>query len=159
MNYKNGRIKRSGYWYIKLWGHPYSGKQGYVAEHRLVMEKHLERYLRPEETVHHIDGNKTNNNISNLQLFHTRGEHTKIAHEEVSINNKQRNKGKHLSPKTEFKKGIIPWNKGTKGITKAWNKGLIGFQKGHRPYNTKPNKTSFKKGMIPWNKGLKKIAE
>ena len=48
-----------------------------------------------------------------------------------------------------------------------WNKGLIGFQAGHRPYNTKPNKTSikkgqrlspkteFKKGCIPANKGKK----
>jgi hypothetical protein len=33
-------------------------------------------------------------------------------------------KGKHNSPKTEFKKGHIPWTKGTIGIVKAWNKGL-----------------------------------
>ena len=25
-------------------------------------------------------------------------------------------KGKHLSSKTEFKKGLIPWNNGTKGV-------------------------------------------
>lgn len=33
-------------------------------------------------------------------------------------------KGKHFSPETEFKKGMTPWHKGTKGMKKAWNKGL-----------------------------------
>lgn len=33
----------------------------------------------------------------------------------------EKHKGKH--PKTEFKKGMIPWNKGLKGIMNAWNKG------------------------------------
>jgi len=33
-------------------------------------------------------------------------------------------KGVRNSPETEFKKGLTPWNKGTKGLLKAWNKGL-----------------------------------
>jgi 5-methylcytosine-specific restriction endonuclease McrA len=32
-------------------------------------------------------------------------------------------KGIHYSPATEFKKGVAPWNEGTFGIMKAWNKG------------------------------------
>jgi len=44
------------------------GVNGYVLEHRLVMAKALGRPLADEETVHHIDGNRARNDISNLQL-------------------------------------------------------------------------------------------
>lgn len=33
-------------------------------------------------------------------------------------------KGMRVSPKSEFKKGSTPWNKGVFGVMKAWNKGL-----------------------------------
>lgn len=33
-------------------------------------------------------------------------------------------KGKRVSIKSEFKKGMIPWNKGVHGVMVAWNKGL-----------------------------------
>lgn len=38
-------------------------------EHQLVMENFLGRELRKNEVVHHIDGNKQNNNINNLALM------------------------------------------------------------------------------------------
>ena len=47
------------------------------------------------------------------------------------INLSLSHKGKHSSPKTEFKKGIIPWNKGLKGVCKP-NSGS--FKKGHNRY-------------------------
>lgn len=34
--------------------------------HRLVMEKYLNRPLKPHEVVHHMDGDKSNNHIQNL---------------------------------------------------------------------------------------------
>lgn len=104
-------IKRSGYWYIKDWTHPNCGKQGYVAMHRIVMEKHIGRFLKPMEIVHHKDGDITNNSIENLELFATPGEHTAKAHPENRIRTSIANKGKHYSRRTEFKKGMIPWNK------------------------------------------------
>jgi len=40
----------------------------YAPQHRLVMARHLGRPLEEHETVHHIDGNKLNNSLENLQL-------------------------------------------------------------------------------------------
>jgi hypothetical protein len=41
------------------------------------MEEHIGRYLKPGEVVHHIDGDKTNNDISNLMLL-TNSDHMKL---------------------------------------------------------------------------------
>jgi len=48
-----------------------SGRQRvypYVFEHHLVMEQSIGRFLKMHELVHHIDGNRLNNDISNLYL-------------------------------------------------------------------------------------------
>jgi len=67
--WKGGRIKQtSGYIKVKAEGHPYADRWGYVLEHRLVMERKIGRYLHPWERVHHIDGQKDNNEENNLEL-------------------------------------------------------------------------------------------
>ncbi len=46
-----------------------------VLEHRLIVAIHLRRPLLSDEHVHHIDGNKTNNNIENLVLMSSAKHH------------------------------------------------------------------------------------
>lgn len=52
-------------------------KKGNAKLHRLIMEEHLGRKLTSNEIVHHIDGNKLNNDITNLKVM-TRGEHSRL---------------------------------------------------------------------------------
>jgi hypothetical protein len=62
---------------------------------------------------------------------------------------REANKGRHYSPKTEFKKGQIGWSKGKHLVHSG------SFRKGHKSYSG-TEKTRFKKGLIPWSKGLTK---
>lgn len=69
----NGGRTITKYGYVRIKIYPdnkyYSMvRHGYVLEHRYVMAQHLNRPLEKYETVHHIDGNRQNNNIDNLQL-------------------------------------------------------------------------------------------
>ena len=76
--WKGGRIKHQrGYILIHYPNHPNATRDGYVFEHRLVMEKYLKRYLEPSEVIHHIDKDLTNNDIKNLKLFSNNSEHLK----------------------------------------------------------------------------------
>lgn len=65
-------VKQNGYVWISIPANLNNGKKREIMEHRWVMSQHLGRDLLPEETVHHIDGNRQNNALSNLELFCSR---------------------------------------------------------------------------------------
>ncbi|WP_202973980.1 HNH endonuclease [Fimbriiglobus ruber] len=86
MNYthgmwKGGKLQSGKYFAVLLdRNDPYyamARSGGYVMEHRIVMARHLGRPLTPTETVHHINGDSTDNRIENLQL--RQGRHGKGA--------------------------------------------------------------------------------
>lgn len=70
-------IKKGDYLYAKIPEHPNANKNGYVLEHRVVMENKIGRLLFENEEVHHIDENRKNNNPDNLEV-RLRGEHQKF---------------------------------------------------------------------------------
>lgn len=68
--WKGGRTYDSqGYVKVYCPEHPYAMNGRYVKEHRLVMERHLGRFLFSNENVHHINGIKDDNRLENLELW------------------------------------------------------------------------------------------
>lgn len=57
--------------YIKVWNpeHPNANKNGWVAEHTLIMSEKLHRPLLEGESVHHLNGVKDDNRPENLELW------------------------------------------------------------------------------------------
>ena len=57
--------------YVRMWvpeGYPGRTANGYMMEHRIVMQEHLDRPLKKSEWVHHRNGDKADNRIENLEI-------------------------------------------------------------------------------------------
>lgn len=72
---KQGRISAIQ---ILMPDHPFCNAQGYVYEHRIVMEEQLGRYLTDDELVHHVDLDPTNNVPENLVVLNGTSEHGRL---------------------------------------------------------------------------------
>lgn len=78
-NWKGGTYRQAdGYVYEYAPDHPAASRaKGYVLQHRLVVERSLGRYLTDAETVHHLNEDKADNRIENLEVLthsaHIRG--------------------------------------------------------------------------------------
>lgn len=66
----------TGYISVYYPSHPNAMKDGRVLEHRLVMEKHIGRYLRRDEEINHINHVRDDNRIENLEIV-GRGQHAR----------------------------------------------------------------------------------
>lgn len=141
MKYK---IKINGYVYLHEPNHPHANCNGYVAEHRFLMEEEIERYLTKNEVVHHINGIVDDNRIENFKLmtgFNHRSFHkTGSKHKEESKQKTKETMRKRWQ-EGKFKERVLPDVSG----------------ENNPMYGRKPTQKQIEQGkkLGGWNKGLK----
>jgi hypothetical protein len=77
-SWKGGIARSNGRIFIFQPTYPFCNSAGYVRRSRLVMEQMINRYLKPEEVVHHINGVKDDDRPENLKLFVNQREHLSL---------------------------------------------------------------------------------
>src|SRR5262245_12861463 len=81
-NYKDKQITWNNYIYTHRPNHPFAKNQKRIMEHRVVWEEANNAMLLPWGIVHHKDGNRQNNNITNLEAM-MRSTHCSLHHKGV----------------------------------------------------------------------------
>lgn len=65
----NRLVTTGGYVIVYCPSHPHAKPNGYVFEHRLIMENQLKRFLHSWEHVHHINHKRSDNRPENLEVL------------------------------------------------------------------------------------------
>ncbi len=78
--WKGGKVKVGRYWMVYHPDHLNSDKRGLIYEHRFIMSIHIGRPLWKGEIVHHINRNRLDNRIDNLELISNQQKHMKEKH-------------------------------------------------------------------------------
>lgn len=65
-------VSKGDYDYAVVPQHPKATKNHYVLLHRVIVENHIGRLLNENEVVHHINGDKKDNRIQNLEVMDKR---------------------------------------------------------------------------------------
>ncbi|WP_341232411.1 HNH endonuclease [uncultured Methylophaga sp.] len=110
-------VDSNGYVSGRVWenGHPYRKRQ-----HRYYIEKHIGRCLGPDEDVHHINGDKRDNRIENLEII-SHGKHTSLHNKDRDYTNHKKatySKAERLA-RSDRARRIKPWINGQKALAKA----------------------------------------
>lgn len=73
-NWRGGKtVDTHGYVWVRRPDHPRAkGNGGYIREHHAVVEDSIGRLLQKGESVHHINGVRSDNRLENLQLCSSR---------------------------------------------------------------------------------------
>ena len=75
-HWNGGKFIQAGYVHVYAPNHP-RAKKKYIAEHRLVIESQIGRFLESHEVVHHI-GKKTDNRPHKLMAFKSHSAHRRF---------------------------------------------------------------------------------
>lgn len=87
--WKGGKeIDRDGYIRLYRPRHPWPRRNGMVLEHVAMMEKSMGRRIDNGECVHHLNHDRQDNRLENLQLM-TMSEHTRL-HRKLDIHKRRR---------------------------------------------------------------------
>ena len=122
------RTTKKGYVQVKV------GRK-WVFEHRKVMELCIGRALFDYEVVHHKDGDKANNSISNLELL-TKGNHSVLHNTGRTFSSKTRDmirqkaRNRHIPQKLTEQK--------VRDIRRKYNDGQISFRALAKEYAVTP---------------------